>query len=169
MDSYYSSPPSHCYYHHSPYPSYDSSASFASDPYADPYSSYAPAPANYYYPTYSEPTSSSPIVFYNNSTTNIYAPPTYATPQPTVQATPSASSTPSLNTTFESGMFQHGQLRLMCLAQLPRQVVVVGSERFSPKIKSICSIRCSRRISTPTFNYEKNFPNDWTYPKLVSR
>ena len=108
MDPYYSSPSSHYYYHHASCPSYDTSPSFASDPYVDPYSSYPAPSTSYYYPSYTDAASSSPIVFYNNSTTNIYAPSSYTTPQSNTQMTPPSApvvqSTPSLNTTFESGM-----------------------------------------------------------------
>jgi hypothetical protein len=106
MDSYYSSPSS--YYYQPSCPLHDSSSSFLSDSYIDPYSSYPPQSTSYYYPTYNDQTtSSSPIVFYNNSTTNIYAQPSYSVPQTTVQASPSnvqvIPSIPSLNTTFELG------------------------------------------------------------------
>jgi hypothetical protein len=101
MDSYYSSPTS--YYYQPSCPLHDSSSSYLSDSYVDPYSPYPPQPTSYYYPTYNDQTSS-PVVFYNNSTTNIYSQPSYSVPQSTVQITQTTQSTPSLNTTFELGM-----------------------------------------------------------------
>ena len=106
MDSYYSSPSS--YYYQPTCPVHDSSSSFLSDSsYIDPYSSYPPPSTSYYYPTYNDQTSS-PILFYNNSTTNIYSPPTYSIPSTNIQR--SSSNAPmnptistALNTTFESG------------------------------------------------------------------
>jgi hypothetical protein len=106
MDSYYSSPTS-CYYQPS-CPVHDSSSSFLSDSYIDPYSSYPPSQTpSYYYPSYNDQTSS-PIVFYNNSTTNIYSPPTYSIPpsniqQPQRNVQINQSLPSSLNLTFESG------------------------------------------------------------------
>lgn len=106
MDSYY-------YYQSSlsSCPLHDTSSSFLSDSYIDPYSSYPVPSTPYYYPTYNDQTSSSsPIVFYNNSTTNIYPQPTYSIPQtnntqqissPNLQINQSL---PSLNSTFELGM-----------------------------------------------------------------
>jgi hypothetical protein len=105
MDSYYSSPTP--YYYQPSCPLHDSSSSFLSDSYIDPYSSYPSQSTSYYYPTYNDQTSS-PIVFYNNSTTNIYSQPTYSIPQTNIQV-PSTNvqvnqSVTSLNTTFELGM-----------------------------------------------------------------
>ncbi|CAF0763228.1 unnamed protein product [Adineta ricciae] len=103
MDPYYSSPSS-CYYHPSSCASYESSPSFLSDPYTDPYSSYPSTSTSYYYSSsYTDQTTSSPIVFYNNSATNIHNQPNYPAP---IASTPTnmsiACSTSSLNTTFES-------------------------------------------------------------------
>lgn len=103
MDSYYSSPSS--YYYQSSCPLHDTSSSFLSDSYIDPYSSYPPQSTSYYYPSYNDQTSS-PVVFYNNSTTNIYP---HSTPQTNNQIPQTNlqhnQSIPTLNTTFESGMF----------------------------------------------------------------
>ena len=105
MDSYYSSPSS--YYYQPTCPVHESSSSFLSDSYIDPYSSYAPPTTSYYYPTYPDQTSS-PIVFYNNSTTNIYSPSTYPTPpnqrqHPSTTIAVNQPTPPVLNSTFESG------------------------------------------------------------------
>ena len=100
MDSYYSSPSSY-YYPQPSCPVHDSSSSFLSDSYVDPYSSYPPS---YYYPTYNDQATSSPIVFYNNSTTNIYSPPTYPVQAQPARNVPVNQPIPaSLNSTFESG------------------------------------------------------------------
>ncbi len=96
MDSYYSS--STPYYYQPSCPVHDSSSSFLSDSYIDPYSSYPPS---CYYPSYNDQTTSSPIVFYNNSTTNIYSPANIQQPPRNVQINQSIPS--SLNSTFESG------------------------------------------------------------------
>jgi hypothetical protein len=113
MDSYYSSPSSY-YYHPQPTcPVHDSSSSFLSDSYVDPYSSYPPS---YYYPTYNDPTTSSPIVFYNNSTTNIYSPPpSYQVPAQPARNVPVNQPLPSsLNSTFESGRIIFTLKLLIC-------------------------------------------------------
>jgi len=90
MDPYYSSPSS--YYYQPSCPSYDP---FLSDSYIEPYPSY-------YYPSYNDQTSS-PLVFYNNSTTNIYAQPTQTNIQVPSTNVSVTHSTPLLNRTFESG------------------------------------------------------------------
>ncbi|CAF2522795.1 unnamed protein product [Rotaria sp. Silwood2] len=103
MDPYYSS--STPYYYQSTCPLHDSSSSsYLSDSYVDPYSSYPCQSTPYYYPLYNDQTTS-PMVFYNNSTTNIHAQPTYTIPQTNVQVSPTNIQgnhrTQSLNTTFE--------------------------------------------------------------------
>ncbi|CAF1248699.1 unnamed protein product [Adineta steineri] len=104
MDPYYSSPSS--YYYQPSCPLHDSSSSFLSDSYTDPYSSYPSQSTSYYYPSYNDQTSS-PILFYNNSTTNIYAQPTHSFPQTNIQVSSTNTQTiratsSSLNSTFES-------------------------------------------------------------------
>ncbi|CAF0773004.1 unnamed protein product [Rotaria sordida] len=103
MDPYYSSPTP--YYYQSTCPLHDSSSSFLSDSYIDPYSSYPCQSTSYYYPVYNDQTTSS-MGFYNNSTTNTYVQPTYTMPQTNVQVSPANIQvnhrTQSLNTTFES-------------------------------------------------------------------
>ncbi|CAM2698553.1 unnamed protein product [Rotaria socialis] len=106
MDPYYASPSS--YYYQPSCPVHDTSSPYLTDSYIDPYSSYpcqSTPTTPYYYPTYNDQTSS-PMVFYNNSTTNIYAQPTYSMPQSNVQSQPrhvqTTQPTSSLNTTFES-------------------------------------------------------------------
>ena len=105
MDPYYSSPSS--YYYHSSCPLHDSASPHLPDNYIDPYSSYSTPSSSYYCSSYNDQTMS-PIVYYNNSTTNIYAQPTYSMSQRNIQIPPTnvqvIHSTPSLNTTFESGM-----------------------------------------------------------------
>ncbi|UJR26535.1 hypothetical protein I4U23_007858 [Adineta vaga] len=104
MDPYYSSPSSYYYHHnhHASCSSYDTSPSCISDSYIDPCLSFPTPSTTYYYPSYHDQTSS-PLVYYNNST-SIYAQPNYTTPPPplppqtNIQVTP----TPSLNKTFES-------------------------------------------------------------------
>lgn len=101
MDPYYSSPSS--YYYPTSCPLHDTSSSYLSDSYSEPYPSYpcqSTPTTSYYYPAYNEQ-GSSPMVFYNNSTTNIYSQPSYTAPKTNVQP---VQCTPPVNTTFESGM-----------------------------------------------------------------
>ena len=106
MEHYYSSPSS--YYCPSACPLHDTS-SYLSDSYIDPYTSYPTqsTPAPYYYPSYNDQTPS-PIVFYNNSTTNIYGQPAFPIPSRNVQGSGNNTriipTTSSLNLTFESGL-----------------------------------------------------------------
>ncbi|CAF0998740.1 unnamed protein product [Rotaria sp. Silwood1] len=102
MDPYYSPPTS--YYYQSTCPLHDTSSSYLSDTYVDPYSSYPCQSTSYYYPMCNDHTTS-PMGFYNNSTTNICAQPTYSRPQTNVQVSPTNipvhHPTQLLNTTFE--------------------------------------------------------------------